>query len=104
MPQRNPTAGENVKQSSRSVGLPPRTFLYTLDQISTLIDVTLHTLRRDYVYYEDRSTGIPHKDLIRARNIAPTGLPPDWRVAENELVRWMRHKGFRYYDRASVRG
>lgn len=81
-----------------------RPFLYTLDQISTLLNVQLRYLETSYIYFDRRSTGLPSRDLIVAHNIAPPELKPDWRVSEKELVRWMKRKGFKYYDRASIRG
>lgn len=99
-----PEPGENLNLAARSVGLPVRPFLYTLDQISSLLVVERHDLYKHYIFYEGRSTGFPSKQLIIAHNIAPRELPPDWRVSEKELVRWMRFKGFKYYDRASIRG
>jgi hypothetical protein len=88
----------------RKIGLPPRPFLYTLDQICVLIELNLFNLKRDYIYFEGRSIGIKHPSLMSARNIAEPDQPPDWRVAERELIRWMRHKGWRYYDSGSFSG
>jgi len=102
--QRAPEPGENSSSTARSVGLPMRPFLYTLDQISSLLVVERSELKLHYIFYDGRSTGFPSRQLITARNIAPPDQPPDWRVAEKELVRWMRFKGFKYYDRASIRG
>jgi hypothetical protein len=84
---------------AKEVGLPPRVFLYTLDQISVLISVPMTRLRAAYIYFEQRSIG--HKDTFQmsARNIAPTDEKPDWRVSEKEFVRWMRVMGYKYYDR-----
>lgn len=81
------------------VGLPTRPFLYTLDQIASLATVDLVRLKADFVYYRGRSTGIARKDVMRAHNIAPVGHPPDWRVSEVELIRWLRSKRFRIYER-----
>lgn len=83
-------------------GLPLRVFLYTLDQIATLIQVDLKTLKGSYIHYEERSVGYRRHEQMSARNIAPDGDKPDWRVAEGEFVRWLRYKGFKIYNRASV--
>lgn len=104
MTQPKPKIGENLNGAAMSVGLPPRPFLYTLDQLSVLFDVSVEQLKQHYLYFDRRSTGMPNRDLIIAHNIAPPHLPAEWRVGEKELVRWMRRKGFRYYDRGSVRG
>lgn len=82
------------------VGLPIRPFLYTLDQISMLLDVSISTLLSSYIHAEGRTIGVPKKHTMIARNIAPPAANPEWRVAEQELVRWFKVKGFRYYDRS----
>lgn len=96
--------GENLRRSARSVGLPPRPFLYTLDQISTILDLPQSRVEQAYIFWDQRSVGPVNKDQMMARNIAPKNQRPDWRVADSELIRWMKRKGFRFYERASVRG
>lgn len=88
-------------QASRpeKIGLPPRIFLYSLDQIAMLLDIELKSLKSNYIYYEGRSTGVRRRDYISSRNIAPDGEKPEWRVAEKELIRWFKHKGFKYIER-----
>lgn len=95
-------SGVSLPPQRPVVGLPPRPFLYTLDQISVLLDLKENTLNQRYVYFEGRSIGTRRKDLLAARNIAPDTDKPDWRVAERELVRWMKVKGFKYYERGAV--
>jgi hypothetical protein len=92
-------AGQNLPRQNEAVGLPYRPFLYTVDQIAVLLDLDPKTVLANYLYFEGRSIGSRHKDLMVARNIAPRDQKPEWRVAERELVRWMRFKGFRYYER-----
>lgn len=92
----------NLPSDAGKVGLPPRPFLYTLDQISMLIDVQQVTLERTYVHFEGRSVGAAPRSKMLARNIAPPDDKPDWRVAEREMVRWFKNRGFRYYDRGAV--
>lgn len=84
------------------VGLPPRPFLYTLDQLAQILSVELTALRTNYVHFEGRSIGFAAKDTMLARNIAGPNDSPEWRVAEQELVRWMRRRGFKYYDRGFI--
>ena len=86
---------------NEKVGLPIRPFLYTLDQIAGVINVKLDTLAKNYVYYEGRSTGGRYSALLVARNIAPDDMTPEWRVSDREFIRWMRVKGFKYYERGS---
>ena len=86
------------KHTGQTVGLPPRFFLYTLDQIATMLNVKIETLSASYVYFEGRSTYAKKKGQLAARNIAPPDQPATWRVLDTELVRWMRFKGYRYYE------
>lgn len=77
----------------QAVELPVRVFLYTLDQVAFVLGMAERHLKNNYVYFQGRTTGHNHSRFITARNIAaPTGV--DWRVAETELVRWMKSKGF----------
>lgn len=82
------------------MGLPYREFLYTLDQIATLMGSDVHTVKQGNIYFEGRHTGLAPLDRMVARNIAEAGTRPDWRVSEREFVRWLKRKGFRIYDRA----
>ena len=85
--------------SSDRIALPARTFLYTVDQIAHLLQISEDTVRSSFLYYEGRSTGTVPKTQMLARNIAPEGEKPEWRVADRELTKFMRAKGFRYYER-----
>lgn len=86
----------------QTVGLPLRPFLYTLDQLATILNVQTKTLREDYIHFEGRSIGNPDRHVLVARNIAPPDQAPVWRVTERELVRWLKLKGFKYYDTGRV--
>ena len=83
------------------LGLPVRPFLYTLDQVSTILNITESVLKRDgYVHFDGRTPGTARMDELRAVNVAH-GITdkPNWRVEERELIRWMKRKGFKYVDR-----
>ena len=84
------------------LGLPVRPFLYTLDQIASLIAMDLKLFKRTHLYFDGRSVGPKKKGQMLARNIAVEGETPDWRVTEQELIRWLRFAGFRVYDRTSI--
>lgn len=94
-------AGVNLPANPASVGLPVRVFLFTLDQIATMLNMDTRKVMAQYIYFEGRSIGARHKTLMTARNIAPADEAPEWRVAEREVIRWLRVKGFRYYDRGA---
>lgn len=67
-----------------------------------MLEINLDKLKREYIHYVDRSIGPRQHPLMEAHNVALEGQKPDWRVAENELVRWLRYKGFRIYHRGSM--
>lgn len=85
-----------------SVGLPTRPFLYTIDQVCMMLAVSEYYLKHEYAHWDGRSIGIPHPDRIVFRNIAPNGTVPEWRCSERELVRFLRHKGYKYYERGFI--
>lgn len=93
--------GAHLPVAHDKIGLPPRAFLYTLDQLSVMLDLPESRIKQAYIYFEGRSIGSRDKDLMTARNIAPAGDKPDWRVTEREFIRWMRTKGYRWYDRST---
>ena len=104
MPRHFRGQGVALPPGRDSVGLPARVFLYTIDQISVMIDVSTETLmdpNAGYLFFEGRSIGSKLNRLLLARNIAPSNEKPDWRVTEREFIRWMKLKGFRYYDRGA---
>jgi hypothetical protein len=77
-----------------------RPFLYTVDQLAEMLSLTESYIRRYLLHYEGRSTGAPRKDQMLARNIAPADAPKaEWRVSDFEFRKWMRLKGFKYYER-----
>jgi hypothetical protein len=94
-------SGANLPAGGEKIGLPTRVFLFTLDQISVMTNISEKTLESHHIYFQGRSIGSRKKSLMIAVNIAPPDEKPDWRVAEREFIRWMRVKGFRYYERGS---
>lgn len=94
--------GANLPSQAPAVGLPVRVFLFTLDQIAVVINVSVPTVKKSYIYFEGRSIGVRHRYLMVARNIAPPDEKPDWRVAERELIRWLKFKKFRYYEVGTI--
>jgi hypothetical protein len=88
--------------ASTKIGLPPRPFLYTVDQIAMLTNLSEQALHTQHLFHENRDDGIRKRHQMLARNVAPPDQRPDWRVAETELIRWFKVKGFKYYDRGTV--
>lgn len=82
------------------VGLPVREFLYTVDQLSVMLEVSERQIYDAYLFYHGRSVGVRPREKMLARDISPPDAPkPDWRIAEREFIRWMKLKGFRYHTR-----
>lgn len=92
---------EHEERRQARVGLPPRPFLYTVDQIAGLLSITPGRVHAS-LHYDRRSVGKCPREKMLAHNIATEGRHPEWRIAERELVRWLRVKGFRYYDRGWI--
>jgi len=76
--------------------LPTHPFLYTLDQVAGLLEVNLSTLDQ-WVYYDGRQHNTRTREYMIARNIALVDERPVWRIAEQELLRWLQVKGFKMY-------
>ena len=84
------------------IGLPPRVFLYTPDQIATMLELTEDRVRKQLLFYDRREPGLAPRTKMRAVNIMPEGETPEWRVTERELIRYLRHQGIKFYDRGYV--
>lgn len=89
--------------TGREVRLPPRLFLYTMDQVAVILDVTTNQVKNNIAFFEGRSIGRSRKEEMRFRNIAAPDEKPDWRVSEHDLVRWLKFKGYKYYERGYIR-
>ena len=92
----------STANSPQKVGLPPITFLYTLDQISTMLNLSHESFVARYVYFHLRNARPKRPDEMLARNIAGPGYNPDWRIPQAEFVRWLKFKGFRIVPGGAV--
>lgn len=85
------------------LGLPPRVFLYTLDQIAMMLSLELSSLKQSHIFFEGRHPGRKPIMKMRARDISgEDDAKPDWRVSEQEFRMWLKLHGFRVYERTSV--
>jgi hypothetical protein len=76
------------------IALPVRVFLYTMDQLAALLSVDEETLAARYLYFQGLSAGV-RGSRMTARNIEiDPRQPPRWRVAESEVLIYLRNKGF----------
>jgi hypothetical protein len=92
------------KNATASVGLPPVIFLYTIDQIASMLNVEEKTVRLKYLYYVGRTAGAKLRAHMEAVNIAadPTDNP-DWRVSMTEFIAWLKRMGFKIHGLAHFR-
>ena len=94
-------ASTTVHERRQAVGLPPQPFLYTLDQIAQIVQRTPATVAT-YLHFAGVTPGKCPEGKMLSANLANVGEPADWRVADAELIRWLRHKGFKVYDAWSL--
>ena len=80
------------------VGMPSLVFMFTLDQIASMLNVSEDTVRLVYLYYQGRTSGMKRKHHMMAINIAPENENPIWRVSLEEYRRWLSKMGFRQGD------
>lgn len=93
-----------LERDRKKANLPVRPFLYTLDQLASILAMSEEDVARKCIYFQGRSTGVRSSRLMIAHNIASAKEEPAWRVSERELIRWMKLKGFVYYEKAGFRG
>ena len=79
----------------KSIRLQVVVFLYTLDQVAAMLNVSLADFKVTYCYYHMRNTGPKRKHHMMARNIAPDDALPDWRISQEEFRRWLMANGFK---------
>lgn len=84
-------AGKPMDQ--QSVGLPPLIFMFTIDQLAVMLNITEQHLMTAYLYYVGRSSGIKKAHQMSAINIAPDSAPPEWRISSREFFKWCHRKG-----------
>lgn len=91
---------EDVIESE--VNLPAREFMFTLDQIAIMLDVSQKFLESDVIFFHGRSVGSRRMKLT-AINIALPDKSPVWRVSETAFKIWLRHKGIQFTEQRNVR-
>lgn len=76
-----------------------RPFLFTLDQVAGLLSLSQGELENKYIHFWGRSEGrlLANGDRIKAVNIAPSDQAPEWRVSEEDLIRWCLAKDIVVY-------
>jgi len=83
------------------VGLPPLLFLFTLEQICSMIQVEMKPLMRNHLWYTGVTPGFPMRRQMRAVNIGEHDTPI-WRVTHRDFVAWAKRQGFKVSDYANT--
>lgn len=83
------------------VNLPAREFMFTVDQIALMLDISKKSLEDEFLFFHGRSVGSRRGRLI-AINIATPEMKPVWRVSETSFKVWMRYKGIRFTEQRRV--
>lgn len=82
----------------QKVGLPALVFMFTIDQIASMLNVSEDTVKLVHLYYQGRTSGLKKRHHMMAINIAPENQPAMWRVSLEEYRRWLSRMGFRQDD------
>jgi hypothetical protein len=64
-----------------------------------MLEMTPDYIMKNMLFFEGRSPGICPKNKMRAQNLAPEGLTPEWRISEQSLVRYLKRNGVQFYTR-----
>lgn len=83
-------------------GLPYQPFFYTVDQVAAFLNLTVESLTKSYLFRVGEDRGVYRKNLLRAVDLCPVETQRDWRVAEAELIRWLRYHNLYLYDPDSI--
>lgn len=84
------------------VEAPVRPFLWTIDQVADMLEISVRSLKANNLHFDGISFGPRPKDRMMTRNVAPDDLResnPEWRVSHAELTRWMTNRGFQFTQR-----
>lgn len=87
---------------SYEVRLPPREFMYTVDQVCLMLDVNRKYFDERIAFYRGRTTGRA-RSRLNVVNIAAPEAKPLWRISETDYKLWMRTKGIVFYDEKNGR-
>lgn len=80
------------------VGLPALVFMFTIDQIASMLNVSEDTVKLVYLYYQGRTSGLKKRHHMLAINIAAEDQQAVWRISLEEYRRWLSRMGFRQGD------
>ncbi|ADD80839.1 gp053 [Rhodococcus phage ReqiDocB7] len=85
-----------------AIELPLKTFMYTVDQIAYMFDISEKHLREKILFYVGREMKKQDPMMLRAINIRGLNEAAEWRVTEEELIRWCRKRKVNFYTSRHV--
>lgn len=91
-------ANTGINDKLGKVGLPDVVFMFTIDQIASMLNVSQDTIMSVYLYYQGRSTGMMARHHMKAINIAAEGQRAEWRVSLESLRTFLKKMGFQAKD------
>ena len=84
------------------VNFPPREFMFTIQQVCLMLDVSRKYFDERVAFYRGRSVG-RGGGRLRCVNIAAADADPLWRVSETDLKLWLRRKGIAFHTQINSR-
>lgn len=87
---------------SPDVNLPPREFMYTIEQVAQLLDVSVGFVEKSVCHFYGRSVGSSRGKAITI-NVALPDQKPVWRISETEFKIWMRYKKIKFTQQTNVK-
>ncbi len=92
------TGDTGINHKLKKIGLPDVVFLFTIDQVASMMNVEQDTIMSVYLYFQGRSSGPRKRHHMRAVNIAPEDKKAEWRVSLEEFRLWLKRVGFQAKD------
>jgi hypothetical protein len=82
--------------------IPIRPFFYTIDQVASIMQLPISSIR-GMTYFTGRTNRVRESYKLTAINIALPADKPDWRIEEQEFLRWLKVMGYKPKRRPSLR-
>lgn len=89
----------SINDKLTKVGMPNLVFMFTVDQIASMLNISEDSVISTYLYFQGRTTGMKKKHHMFAVNIAPDSSEKAmWRVSLEEFRKWLSRMGFKQSD------
>lgn len=91
------------EKNIKTIGLPPLVFMFTVDQIASMLAVSEKRVMEAFLYYGERTTGRMPRHQMRTINIAPSNEKAEWRIPSREFLAWCKRMGVKISDFNQIR-